>query len=165
MKNIFTNAFRQDIIELAKTLDYRIPMSMPQFTLAFIKYFANKDHWIASVGITQPYVSFIIKLVEEEYASRGEEPPLYIKRGKKGGVYRGRIIDHAHPPPPPPKPRHPFQVYLDVLSMAAPFTEKDLKVAFREAVKKVHPDVGGSDEAFIKVTKAYEILLKYLNKG
>jgi hypothetical protein len=47
---------------------------------------------------------------------------------------------------------------LDLYSI---MTTKDLKNRFRMKVKKVHPDCGGNTEEFIKVKKAYDILLPY----
>jgi len=38
-----------------------------------------------------------------------------------------------------------------------------LKSKYREKVKKVHPDHGGNKEAFIRVKKAYDILLLRAN--
>lgn len=38
--------------------------------------------------------------------------------------------------------------------------EKQIKTAYKIIVKKVHPDVGGSHETFIEVTKAKDILLE-----
>jgi dTDP-4-amino-4,6-dideoxygalactose transaminase len=35
----------------------------------------------------------------------------------------------------------------------------EIKAAFRKAVKTAHPDVGGSHELFVKITKARDILL------
>lgn len=46
----------------------------------------------------------------------------------------------------------------EVLGLKKNATDKQIKDAFKKMSKKVHPDKGGSDEAFIEVKKAYEIL-------
>jgi hypothetical protein len=38
------------------------------------------------------------------------------------------------------------------------FTEKELKAAYRTRSLETHPDKGGSDEEFVKVAEAYEVL-------
>lgn len=37
----------------------------------------------------------------------------------------------------------------------------DLKNRFRNKVKKAHPDLGGSNEEFIRIKKAYDMLLSH----
>lgn len=50
--------------------------------------------------------------------------------------------------------------HLDALNIGWPVTAEQLKTAYRDAAKKAHPDAGGSNAAFIKVTQAYEVLSK-----
>jgi DnaJ-class molecular chaperone len=38
------------------------------------------------------------------------------------------------------------------------FSEEDLKQAYRRCAKQSHPDLGGSQEQFLSVQKAYSIL-------
>lgn len=50
--------------------------------------------------------------------------------------------------------------YMELLGIKEyPFTEDILKSNFREACKKNHPDMGGSDKQFIDVKNAYENLV------
>jgi len=44
------------------------------------------------------------------------------------------------------------------LSLYNPIIKSELRSKFREKVKKVHPDLGGSNEDFIRVKQAYDIL-------
>ncbi len=37
-------------------------------------------------------------------------------------------------------------------------SQKAIKIAYREMAREVHPDAGGSDEDFIKVQEAYQVL-------
>lgn len=47
---------------------------------------------------------------------------------------------------------------LKVLGVSSGFTEQELKSAYRKAVKKYHPDVGGDAQKFQMVQVAYELL-------
>ncbi len=42
-----------------------------------------------------------------------------------------------------------------------PISKKELKSRFRFKIKKVHPDLGGKNEDFIRVKKAYDLLLSH----
>lgn len=50
-----------------------------------------------------------------------------------------------------------------ILGLKNGFTEKDLKVAYRKAARKCHPDIGGNNEDFQKVNEANEVLKNNLN--
>jgi hypothetical protein len=47
---------------------------------------------------------------------------------------------------------------LNTLSLESPFTLLELKSAYRKAALKTHPDLGGSEKAFIAVDQAYDFL-------
>jgi len=51
---------------------------------------------------------------------------------------------------------------LEVLGFTTMPTLEGLKKAFRTASLVAHPDQGGTQEGFIKVKKAYDLLLKKL---
>lgn len=48
--------------------------------------------------------------------------------------------------------------HYQVLQVAVTATEKDIKVAYRRAARRSHPDQGGDAAAFRRVTAAYEVL-------
>jgi len=48
--------------------------------------------------------------------------------------------------------------YYDILGVSPDASEEDIKQSFRVLSKKKHPDKGGSQEEFIKINKAYEVL-------
>jgi hypothetical protein len=49
--------------------------------------------------------------------------------------------------------------HYEVLRVAVTATEKEIKVAYRRAARKAHPDHGGDAAAFRRVTAAYETLI------
>ncbi|PTT69155.1 J domain-containing protein [Arthrobacter sp. HMWF013] len=49
--------------------------------------------------------------------------------------------------------------YYEVLRVAVTASEKEIKVAYRRAARKAHPDHGGDAAAFRRVTAAYETLI------
>ncbi len=53
------------------------------------------------------------------------------------------------------------QAYLQLLGLTLPFTMKELKSAYRRMALQVHPDAGGSAEAFRQVHHAYQTLSVY----
>lgn len=48
-----------------------------------------------------------------------------------------------------------------VLGVTAPWTEVDLKTAYRARVKIFHPDQGGTEEEFLALQAAYDALKPY----
>lgn len=46
----------------------------------------------------------------------------------------------------------------DVLGIAPPVTQDEIKAAYREKVRETHPDTGGSRDEFLEVQQAYEAL-------
>ena len=49
--------------------------------------------------------------------------------------------------------------HYQVLRVAVTATDKEIKVAYRRAARKAHPDHGGEAEMFRRVTLAYETLI------
>jgi len=48
--------------------------------------------------------------------------------------------------------------YAEILDVAWPCTAEELDAAYRQAVKQAHPDAGGTNEQFVRVQRAYELL-------
>jgi hypothetical protein len=48
---------------------------------------------------------------------------------------------------------------LEVLGLAVGATEQQIQIAYRELIKKVHPDVGGSAHLAAEVNRARDVLL------
>lgn len=51
-----------------------------------------------------------------------------------------------------------MSTYHDILGIKANATEEEIKKAYRKKAIETHPDKGGNEEEFKKVTEAYEIL-------
>ena len=57
---------------------------------------------------------------------------------------------------PQPQANDPLHMWLADLGLAPPATLAEATSAFRRLVKQTHPDLGGSDAAFIRVKLAYD---------
>jgi curved DNA-binding protein CbpA len=53
--------------------------------------------------------------------------------------------------------------FYDVLGLAPPITVEDIKQAFLEKVKTVHPDRGGDAAAFRQLQEARDQAMQYAN--
>jgi hypothetical protein len=51
--------------------------------------------------------------------------------------------------------------FVEILGLSIPFDIQDVKNAYRQKVKTVHPDTGGSVEAFIVLQENYEKALAF----
>lgn len=51
----------------------------------------------------------------------------------------------------------------EIFSLSVPFSEEDLKNAYKREAKKAHPDVGGTKEAFQKLQDAYTVCSKMIS--
>jgi hypothetical protein len=51
--------------------------------------------------------------------------------------------------------------FVEVLGLSVPFDIQDVKNAYRQKVKRVHPDAGGSVEEFIVLQENYEKALAF----
>lgn len=49
---------------------------------------------------------------------------------------------------------------MSLLGLSEGFTQDDVKKAYRRLSKKHHPDMGGTEENFIRLNKAYKYLMK-----
>lgn len=52
--------------------------------------------------------------------------------------------------------------FMATLHLLPPYLPEDVQQAYRTLVRKVHPDVGGSIEEFLKIQRAYEQAQTYL---
>jgi hypothetical protein len=105
-----------------------------------------------------------------------------VKQVHRGNVDVGGLWTSSKPPLPPKEPRPPrpepwsyssippetfatLHFVVDTsadasaLGLAYPFTETDVRSAFRRKVKTAHPDTGGSQDAFIRLRAAHDRLL------
>ena len=60
-----------------------------------------------------------------------------------------------------PSSRRKITAY-EVLGVSRTCTRVELKKGYASALKRAHPDKGGSDEAFERVQKAYQVVLRHL---
>lgn len=55
--------------------------------------------------------------------------------------------------------------YLTVLGLSVPFTEKDVRRAYKRLALKTHPDLGGDAAEFIKVKQAHDSAMRFASVG
>ena len=51
----------------------------------------------------------------------------------------------------------------DVLGLEGPTSEEKARQAYRQAAKRVHPDAGGSHEAWVKLDKAWSDICQFMS--
>lgn len=94
----------------------------------------------------------------------GDGGPRHSRRARaadRGGGWDGRRVGRGTQRKPPQGDAGPTAgAARRVLDVAPDATEAEIRRAYRERVKEVHPDAGGGDEeAFKRVTAAYERLI------
>jgi hypothetical protein len=57
---------------------------------------------------------------------------------------------------------HKKNLAVCLLGLNLPYSESDLKAAYRRRARETHPDHGGDEEDFRKIQEAYDLLLKSL---
>jgi hypothetical protein len=72
---------------------------------------------------------------------------------------RSRSRPQPPPAPPPPTREERIRAAAKVLGVSWPATREQVTKAFRKAVLKSHPDLGGTDAAVKEVIKARDELL------
>lgn len=84
---------------------------------------------------------------------RGEEPPY-------PGHEEEKEKPHFDPGPRPnPKPRaDPYKQALAELGLSGTFTKAEFKARYRMRMKKVHPDITGSNSAAVRVNAARDLI-------
>jgi hypothetical protein len=142
------------------TFDHRLSQ-------APVSILALRDWMRTEIGRRVPFMTaadrqlgFFYKI--DEAAFDGLRSRAEIRRE---GVARARAEAEAYEEgrrryaAPPPRAQTPLEADWRVLGLTWPFSTEDAKKAYRAAVKKCHPDTGGTKEAFIEVHAAYERVL------
>lgn len=62
--------------------------------------------------------------------------------------------------PPAPNPTSPYAYSLLLLGLAPPFSDDDVKRAYKKLALKAHPDQGGNHFDFIRLKEARDIVLR-----
>lgn len=72
-----------------------------------------------------------------------------------------RRNSHDYSPPKPPEPTRAERLSsaAKTLGVTWPASKEEIKKAFKRAALKSHPDMGGSDQAFIQVKQARDLLV------
>lgn len=96
--------------------------------------------------------------------------PLFLNREtieRDGKQYHTRFHEYFFSERPVRDPEQEFRVSgtkivptIPLLNLSGGYTREDAKQAYRRAARKMHPDGGGSHEAFLKLTRAYQEALR-----
>jgi hypothetical protein len=78
------------------------------------------------------------------------------------GAQLGRRLPFETPDPTPDPPApDPVVAAYDRLGLPTTADEAEIRAAYRDLVKEVHPDRGGDEEAFKRVQRAYDLALEH----
>jgi len=106
---------------------------------------------------------------EELLAIANGTPAATGTKKKKSSFNMNKYKTHDGPKGSPEKWREAAKFILNINNEnclttlglgAVPATEGDLKKVYRDAIRKAHPDLGGSEEAAARINAAYELALK-----
>lgn len=119
-------------------------------------YSDDLEHVIKAVQNSIQDGTYIIKEAIQDAQKQKEEK----KEEKTKKTYRwekGKTAQKKE------EPLTPLEAAMKLLSVERPFTKADLRKKRNQylAENHVHPDDGGSEEAFRKIQDAYELLLKF----
>ena len=140
--------------------------------------------WRAQIKTTDPAKLVILVQVDEnKYTIRPgnktalvtysptHKPPLYPETGPLKGLTRktksgastknnvtAQEIAQGDTRPKVEPKKAPTKSFYDVLSVPRTATADDIKKAYRKLAMKLHPDKGGTPEAFAELSNAYETL-------
>lgn len=98
-------------------------------------------------------------------ATENDRKPLFLDLGKmerQGKQYHTRYHEYFYATKPASDPeRRGSQVSASsVLNLPTPYTESDVRRAYKRLARTAHPDNGGSNAAFIELKRAHDEALK-----
>lgn len=116
-------------------------------------------------GLFAMFVVFFPMLLAHLWARLWETPTASRDCGYRGqrqtraeqtGPHGAR--DRQKTVPPKLRPPDPFKAACQLLGLAIPHDEPAFRVAYRRAIMRTHPDVGGSTIAAQRVNAAAELI-------
>lgn len=102
--------------------------------------------------------------INGEPATVKDKAPLFLNRATlaaRGSQYHTRYHEYFYTTKPKrdPEQRHSSPESVSVLNLPTPYTEADVRRAYKRLAKKAHPDHGGSEAAFIELKQAHDAAL------
>lgn len=160
------NAFSEIALDFIKFI-FTLLVDLIGFLIALVVVVALG---IGAVGLIGWMLYFLIMLMLEKRRSKkakttSENSRKENAKGSQGGEQNRNYqsqSDHASQEPPKTPPKG-WQVVnradaLQVLDLAEPFTQAELKARWRSMLKQTHPDQGGSTLMVRLVNEAYQYL-------
>jgi curved DNA-binding protein CbpA len=164
-----------------------LQIQSPQTRLQMLETVLSGPEYVASVkqaGLYGPVLSYISAirrgdpaLLPGEPARTGQQQVQQYSEGRPQNVFvtqSGRlgpgsgsqVIHHSGDPGAHTKAITFFSQCLQILGLEeeVALSEEALKIAYKKASLKAHPDKGGSEQAFDQVTRAYAYLGEILRR-
>lgn len=103
--------------------------------------------------------------INGEPATAKDKSPLFLDRqtlAARGKQYHTRYHEYFYTTKPErdPEQRYSSPEKVSILNLPTPYTEADVRRAYKRLAKTAHPDCGGSEAAFIELKKAHDAALR-----
>ncbi|WP_019502270.1 J domain-containing protein [Pseudanabaena sp. PCC 6802] len=143
---------------------HQLQKQFSDFTLNELQYIGQELGYKPSWAEIQ-----FVQQSEVQQKQQRQHPPLDWRQKhrqqqrKSNQTFKQQFADHWRAPTPQrPLPHwgrsEYLRPYLDLLGLDMPFTEQQLKAAYRSRAKSAHPDGGGSHASFLRLKDAYDKL-------
>jgi curved DNA-binding protein CbpA len=163
-----------------------LKIQSPQTRLQMLETILSGPEYVASIkqaGIYGPILSYIASIRRgnpsllpgeksqgqeiQRSSDNGRQESMFINRGTSGTTsHSGQMIYRSGDPGDHTKAITFFSQCLQILGLEeeVALNESALKIAYKKASMKAHPDKGGSEQAFDQVTRAYAYLGEILRR-
>jgi len=145
------------------------------------KFFNGRGGWFCTDGVLEKYAWSFTNYAEmrakaiDDYQQNGKaeadrrQKEAEEKRERQWEETQERYRREQRNNNPPPSTSLQLiealtELGLSPLTPLAKLDEKQVKAAFRTKALKAHPDTGGSHQAFIRLNKAYQLVLFQVQK-
>jgi curved DNA-binding protein CbpA len=167
-----------------------LQIQSPQTRLQMLETVLSGPEYVASVkqaGLYGPVLSYIsavrrgdpavlpgeraqpVQQQVQHYSEQGRPQNVFVTQSGRLGPGQGsggQVIHHSGDPGAHTKAITFFSQCLQILGLEeeVALSEEALKIAYKKASLRAHPDKGGSEQAFDQVTRAYAYLGEILRR-
>lgn len=121
---------------------------------------------ITKITARQIYCEHLADTIHGELKTAKDYKPIVLMRTSMetfGKQYHTRYHEYFYAVKPDRDPEHqdaPTSEVVNLLNLPMPYSEDDVKRAYRRLARTAHPDGGGSNAAFIELKRARDAALK-----